>query len=119
MWATTLLFNGNERTDKRHSMICCEGLLCRNRHNHGYGCPENQKYGTINTLCLPGAPCLIKTELIRQRRPLRAMDAVKFATQEWVDRFNHHRLLEPIGNIPPVELEPAYYRHREESATEA
>jgi len=38
---------------------------------------------------------------------------------EWVDWFNHRRLLEPIGNIPPVELEQAYYRQLEESAMAA
>lgn len=42
--------------------------------------------------------------------------AVEYATLEWVDWFNHRRLLEPIGNIPPAELEAAYYRQREEPA---
>jgi hypothetical protein len=27
--------------------------------------------------------------------------AVEFATLEWLDWFNHRRVLEPIGNIPP------------------
>ncbi|SIT48434.1 hypothetical protein BN2475_1030003 [Paraburkholderia ribeironis] len=31
------------------------------------------------------------------------------ATLEWVDWFNHRRLLEPIGNVPPAEAEAAYY----------
>jgi putative transposase len=30
------------------------------------------------------------------------MEAVEFATFEWVDWFNNRRLLEPIGNIPPA-----------------
>ena len=30
-------------------------------------------------------------------------------TLEWVDWFNHRRLLEPIGNIPPAEAEALYY----------
>jgi transposase InsO family protein len=38
---------------------------------------------------------------------------------EWVDWFNHRRRLEPIGNVPPAELEAAYYRQREESAKAA
>ena len=29
---------------------------------------------------------------------------------EWVWWFNYHRPLEPIGYIPPVEYEEAYYR---------
>ena len=52
---------------------------------------------------------LYKTELIHRRGPWRHLDAVEYATLEWVDWFNHRRLLEPIGNIPPAELEAAYY----------
>jgi transposase InsO family protein len=62
---------------------------------------------------------LFKTEVIRRRGPWRTIDAVEYATLEWVDWFNHRRLLEPIGNIPPAELELAYYRQREESAMAA
>ena len=51
-----------------------------------------------------------KTELIRKRGPWRNLDAVEFATLEWVDWFNNRRLLQPIGDIPPVELERAYYQ---------
>ncbi len=53
---------------------------------------------------------LFKTEVIRRRGPWRHIDAVEFATLEWVDWFNHRRLLEPIGNVPPAELEVSYYR---------
>ena len=59
---------------------------------------------------------LFKTEVIRRRGPWRTLDAVEYATLEWVDWFNHRRLLEPIGNIPPAELEQAYYQQREGSA---
>ncbi len=52
---------------------------------------------------------LFKTEVIRRRGPWRNVDAVEFATLEWVDWFNHRRLLEPIGNIPPAEAEARYY----------
>ena len=52
---------------------------------------------------------LFKTEVIRRRGPWRSLEAVEFATLEWVDWFNHRRLLEPIGNIPPAEAEAAYY----------
>jgi transposase InsO family protein len=47
------------------------------------------------------------------------VDEVEYATLEWVDWFNNRRLLEPIGNIPPAELEMAYYRQLEESAMAA
>lgn len=62
---------------------------------------------------------LYKTEVIRHRGPWRHIDAVEYATLEWVDWFNHRRLLEPIGDIPPAELEQAYYRQLEESAMAA
>ena len=53
---------------------------------------------------------LYKTELIHRRGPWRHIEAVEYATLEWIDWFNHRRLLEPIGNIPPAELEASYYR---------
>lgn len=52
---------------------------------------------------------LYKTEVIRRRGPWRSMEAVEYATLEWVDWFNNRRLLEPIGNIPPAEAEARYY----------
>ena len=52
---------------------------------------------------------LYKTEVIRRRGPWRHLEAVEFATLAWVDWFNHRRLLEPIGNVPPVEYEQQYY----------
>jgi transposase InsO family protein len=52
---------------------------------------------------------LFKTEVIRRRGPWRSLDAVEFATLEWVDWFNHRRLLEPIGYVPPAEYEAHYY----------
>jgi transposase InsO family protein len=53
---------------------------------------------------------LYKTELIHRRGPWRHIDAVEYATLEWVDWFNHRRLLESIGNVPPAELEVSYYQ---------
>jgi putative transposase len=52
---------------------------------------------------------LYKTEVIHRRGPWRHLEAVEYATLEWVDWFNQRRLLEPIGNIPPAELEATYY----------
>jgi putative transposase len=59
---------------------------------------------------------LYKTELIRRRGPWRHIDAVELATLEWVDWFNNRRLLEPLGNAPPIEYEAAYYRRQESPA---
>jgi transposase InsO family protein len=56
---------------------------------------------------------LSKTEVIRRRGRWRILEAVEFATLEWVDWFNHRRLLEPIGNIPPTEAEARYYAQTE------
>jgi len=52
---------------------------------------------------------LYKAEVIHRRGPWRNLEAVEFATLEWVDWFNNRRLLEPIGNIPPAEAEAIYY----------
>jgi len=59
---------------------------------------------------------LYKTEVILRRGPWRDLEAVEFATLEWVDWFNNRRLLWPIGNIPPAEYEEAYYRSQEAPA---
>lgn len=52
---------------------------------------------------------LFKAEVIHRRGPWRHAEVVEFATLEWRDWFNHHRLLEPIGYIPPAEAEARYY----------
>ncbi len=50
-----------------------------------------------------------EAEVIHRRGPCRSFEAVEFASLEWVDWFNHRRLLEPIGNIPLAEAEERYY----------
>jgi transposase InsO family protein len=52
---------------------------------------------------------LYKAELIHRRAPWKSREALELATLEWVHWFNHHRLLEPIGYIPPAEAEQQYY----------
>ena len=52
---------------------------------------------------------LFKAEVIHRRGPWRSFEAVEYATLEWVDWYNHRRLLEPIGNVPPAEAEAAFY----------
>ncbi len=56
---------------------------------------------------------LFKTEVIRRRGPWKSLEAVEFATLEWVDWFNNRRLLEPIGNIPPSEAEARFYADKQ------
>ena len=52
---------------------------------------------------------LYKTEVIRRRSSWKTMEEVEMQTLKWVDWFNHRRLLEPIGNIPPAEAEENYH----------
>jgi putative transposase len=54
---------------------------------------------------------LFKTELFKPRGPWRTAEQVEIAVLEWVDWYNHRRLHEHCGDIPPVELEAAHYRH--------
>ena len=60
---------------------------------------------------------LYKAELIHRRAPWKTRAAVELATLEWVSWFNHHRLLEPIGYIPPAEAEVNYYQQQAEKTT--
>ena len=62
---------------------------------------------------------LYKAELIHRRAPWKTRESVELATLEWVSWFNHHRLLEPIGYIPPAEAEANYYRRLTEQAMSA
>ena len=53
---------------------------------------------------------LYKAELIHRRGPWTTRESVELATLQWVHWFNHIRLLEPIGYIPPAEAEANYFR---------
>ncbi len=55
---------------------------------------------------------LYKAEVIHRRGPWKTKQAVELATLEWVSWFNHHRLMEPLGYIPPCEFESNYHRQR-------
>jgi putative transposase len=59
---------------------------------------------------------LYKTELIRPRKPWRTIEDVEVATAQWIDWFNHRRLYEYCGDIPPVDLEAAYYAQQRRPA---
>lgn len=52
---------------------------------------------------------LYKAEVIH-RRSWPNRESLELATLEWVSWFNHHRLLGPLGYIPPAEAEANYYR---------
>jgi len=62
---------------------------------------------------------LYKAELIHRRSPWKTKESVELATLEWVSWFNHHRLLEPLGYIPPAEAEANYYEQLSSQAIPA
>jgi transposase InsO family protein len=62
---------------------------------------------------------LYKTELIHRRAPWKTKASVELATLEWVSWFNHQRLLESIGDVPPAEAEERYYRQLAAPAAES
>ena len=62
---------------------------------------------------------LFKTELIKPGGPWRIAEQVEAATLHYVYWFNHHRLLEINGDLPPIELEQAYYRRHNSDLAEA
>jgi len=55
---------------------------------------------------------LYKAEVIHRRGPWKTKQAVELATLEWVSWFNHHRLMGPLGNVPPAEFEANYHQQR-------
>lgn len=62
---------------------------------------------------------LYKAEVIHKRGPWKTKAAVELATLEWVSWFNHIRLLESIGDIPPAEAEERYYHQLAAPVAEA
>ena len=60
---------------------------------------------------------LFKTEIIARRGPWRTLVQVEAALAEWVDWYNHRRLHEACGDIPPVEYEQHYHRRRAAAET--
>lgn len=52
---------------------------------------------------------LYKTELIKPRAPWRTVDQVEVATAEWVDWYNHRRIYQHAGDVPPATTETAHY----------
>jgi hypothetical protein len=57
--------------------------------------------------------------VIRRTGSWKGIDDVEYETLEWVDWFNHRRLLEPIGHVPPSEFEAAYWRKEGSRAQES
>jgi putative transposase len=62
---------------------------------------------------------LLETEVVRRQGPWRDLEAVELATLDWVDWFNHRRLLGPIAFVPPAEAEAAFYTELDDPALAA
>ena len=62
---------------------------------------------------------LYKAEVIYHEGPWKGVSDVEYATLEWVDWFNHQRLLEPLGYVSPEQYELVYHRKKEESVMRA
>ena len=101
---------GSQYVSIRYSERLAEAGIEPSVGSRGDSC-DNGLAETINGL--------YKAELIHRRAPWKTKESVELATLEWVSWFNHHRLLEPIGHVPPAEFEDAYYRQLAESATSA
>ena len=76
----------------------------------GGGSYDNALAETINGLD--------KTGFIH-RRTWKTWESVELATLEWMAWFNHHRLMEPLGYIPPADAEANYYKQLKIAADEA
>lgn len=59
---------------------------------------------------------LHKKELIHRRAPWKTRESVELATLEWAAWYNYHRLMEPLGYIPPAEADANYYRQLRNAA---
>jgi putative transposase len=55
---------------------------------------------------------LYKAEVIHRKPSWKTVEAVELATLNWVAWFNHHRLMQPLGYIPPAEAEARYYERQ-------
>jgi putative transposase len=62
---------------------------------------------------------LYKAEVIHRRSPWKTKESVELATLHWVHWFNHVRLMECLGYIPPAEAEVNFYRQQECQAAQA
>ena len=80
-------------------------MLKTRRNDRVVRVERRRRIGTAGRL----KAALWEEEVIRRRGPWRTLEAVEFATLEWVDWFNMRRLLGPIGDVPPAESEAQYY----------
>jgi hypothetical protein len=54
-------------------------------------------------------PVAERSQDLVQRDPWKGLEGVEYATLEWVSWYSTHRLMEPLGYLPPVEYEAQYH----------
>lgn len=62
---------------------------------------------------------LCKTEMVQKLGARETAEPLEWETLKWVSWFNEQRLLGPIGNIPPAEIEALYERSQAETTQSA
>ena len=68
-------------------------------------------------IVLRGQPCRVvmpEQLLAFSRAPWKTREALELAALEWVSWLNSHRLMAPLGYVPPAEFEANYYRNLEQ-----
>jgi len=60
---------------------------------------------------------LYKAEVIYRRDRWDSLEQVEWETMRWVAWFNHDRIYEALGDIPPAEFEDNHYRQYAPTAT--
>ena len=60
---------------------------------------------------------LYKAEMIYTSGPWKGLHEVEQANLTWVEWFNHRKIMEPIGDMPPIEYENLYYQQAESALT--
>jgi putative transposase len=55
---------------------------------------------------------LYKTELIKPRQSWKDMTQIEYATAEWAEWYNNHRLHSAIDDLTPAELEAVHYANQ-------
>ncbi len=109
-----LLFHHSDRGWQHVSIRYCERLTEAGIKVSAGSRGDSDDYALAETINGP-----YKAELMHRQAPWKTNEAVELATLEWVSWFNQHRLLEPIGYIPPAEAEANYYHQLTEQALSA
>ena len=106
------------RSEGRERYFGCNLMHCKalaSSHQHLMAEAPGSRGDSYDNALAESIIGLYKTEVIHRRGPWRGLEDVEFATLEWVHWYNTQRLLEPIGNVAPVEYEMNYYRSQEGS----